>query len=74
MISDCSTDRKLRSGKYILHADGNRTFLPNLLPPKFNYDDELHSLISSADISLGKLDGAIQILPNPDSLRAHVCL
>ena len=66
MISDYSTDRKLRAGKYILHADGHRTFLPKLLPPKLDYDDELHLLLSSADVSLGKLDGAIQVLPNPD--------
>ena len=66
MISNDSTDQSLRAGKYIQHADGYRTFLPKLLPPNLDYDDELQFLLSSANVSLGKLDGAIQILPNPD--------
>ena len=71
MISDYSTDRNLRAGKYILHADGYRTFLPELLPPKLDYDDKLQFLLSRAADSLGKLYGALKILPNP-GLFVHV--
>ena len=33
-MSDYSTNRKLRAGIYIHHADGYRTFLLELLPAK----------------------------------------
>ena len=42
--------------------------MPNPLPPKIEVDWELASLLSKADITLGKLSGAGQLLPNPHLL------
>ena len=43
-------------------------YVPNPLPPKIEVDWELASLLSNADITLGKLSGAGQLLPNPHLL------
>ncbi len=43
-------------------------FVPNPLPPKIELDWELVELLSEADIRLGKLAGAGQLLPNPHLL------
>ena len=43
-------------------------FVPNPLPPKIELDWELVELLSEADIRLGKLSGAGQLLPNPHLL------
>ena len=43
-------------------------YVPNPLPPKIEVDWELASLLSKADITLGKLSGAGQLLPNPNLL------
>ncbi len=43
-------------------------FVPNPLPPKIELDWELIDLLSKADIRLGKLSGAGQLLPNPHLL------
>ena len=45
-----------------------RAYVPNPLPPKIKVDWELASLLSKADITLGKLSGAGQRLPNPHLL------
>ena len=45
-----------------------RAYVPNPLPPKIKVDWELASLLSKADITLGKLSGAGQLLPNPHLL------
>ncbi len=44
------------------------TYVPNPLPPKIEVDWELANLLSNADITLGKLSGAGQLLPNPHLL------
>ena len=43
-------------------------YVPNPLPPKIEVDWELASLLSKADITLGKLSGAGQLLTNPHLL------
>ena len=43
-------------------------YVPNPLPPKIEVDWELASLLSKADITLGKLSGAAQLLTNPNLL------
>ena len=43
-------------------------YVPNPLPPKIELDWDLASLLSEADITLGKLSGAGQLLPNPHLL------
>ncbi|MEO0080167.1 MAG: Fic family protein [candidate division WOR-3 bacterium] len=57
-----------RSGSYILQPGGYRAFIPAPLPPNppISMDDELLALLSDADISLGRLDGSTETLPNPD--------
>ena len=61
-------DRNQRAGRYIAQPSGYRAFHPNPLPPKpaLRMDDELQALLSLADRALGRLDGSIQTLPNPD--------
>ena len=57
-----------RAGSYRRLADGIRAFLPRPLPPDppLDMDEPLQVLLSSADQSLGRLDGAVQILPDSD--------
>ncbi|WP_291748354.1 Fic family protein [Bauldia sp.] len=47
---------------------GYAAFIPRSLPPdpRIEFDDELQALMSKADRALGRLDGSIQTLPNPD--------
>jgi Fic family protein len=57
-----------RSGVYVRQPTGYRAFIPAPLPPKppVSNDGALQRLLSQADFALGRLDGSIQILPNPD--------
>lgn len=43
-------------------------YVPNPLPPKIEVDWELARLLSEANINLGELSGAGQLLPNPHLL------
>ena len=57
-----------RAGRYVSQPTGYRAFIPAPLPPKPPVDlsGELQGLLSQADRALGRLDGSIQTLPNPD--------
>ena len=57
-----------RSGQYVRQLQGYRAFLPAPLPPAppVQMDGELPALLSQADRALGRLDGSIQTLPNPE--------
>ncbi|MDT8399778.1 MAG: Fic family protein [Pseudomonadales bacterium] len=57
-----------RAGRYIRQQAGYRAFMPGPLPPvpAITLDAELQKLLSSADRALGRLDGSITTLPNPD--------
>ena len=57
-----------RSGNFVKQLEGYTAFIPSPLPPKptIKMDAELTRLLSKADRSLGRLDGATSILPNPD--------
>ena len=57
-----------RSGRYIAQPSGYRAFHPAPLPPQppVRLEGELQALLSQADRALGRLDGSIQTLPNPD--------
>lgn len=57
-----------RSGRYVRQLTGYSAFIPAPLPPEppVSHDEELHTLLSKADRALGRLDGSIQTLPNPD--------
>lgn len=58
----------MRSGQLVKQVEGYTAFIPAPLPPKpaIKMDAELTRLLSKADRSLGRLDGATSILPNPD--------
>ena len=57
-----------RSGRYIRQPSGYRAFIPTPLPPvpEIAFDSELRDALSQADRALGRLDGAITTLPDPD--------
>lgn len=57
-----------RAGTYIQQIEGYKAFLPKNLPPvpAVDFDDEMRILLSKADRALGRLDGSIEALPNPD--------
>ncbi|MCB1497394.1 MAG: Fic family protein [Bauldia sp.] len=57
-----------RAGRYVRQPTGYAAFIPRSLPPdpRIEFDDELQALMSKADRALGRLDGSIQTLPNPD--------
>ncbi|MDP1729502.1 MAG: Fic family protein, partial [archaeon] len=44
------------------------SFIPNKLPPSFDYNPSLVLALSKADSTLSKLSGAGLLLPNPDLL------
>ncbi len=57
-----------RAGRYQRQPGGYRAFIPNPLPPDppIRIEGELQHLLSQADQALGRLDGAVSILPNVD--------
>lgn len=57
-----------RAGRYVRQPNHYAAFIPAPLPPDppFGWDDELQYLLSKADRALGRLDGSIQTLPDPD--------
>src|SRR5437867_5384256 len=57
-----------RAGRYVMQPTGYRAFMPSPLPPSppVDLDESLQVLLSEADYALGRLDGAILTLPNPD--------
>lgn len=57
-----------RAGRYIMQPTGYRAFIPAPLPPEppVVINDALQAILSRADRALGRLDGSIQTLPDPD--------
>lgn len=57
-----------RAGQYLRQPTGYRAFVPAPLPPEppLALTGELPRLLSQADLALGRLDGAVLTLPNPD--------
>ena len=57
-----------RAGHYVRQTGGYRAFIPSSLPPNppVHLDPSLQALLSRADQALGRLDGAAQLLPNPE--------
>jgi Fic family protein len=56
------------TGAYHRQVENYAAFVPHNLPPTpaIEYDDEMQTLLSRADRALGRLDGSIQALPNPE--------
>jgi len=65
-MADFSTSR--RAGAYTPQAGGFSAFVPAALPPSppISITSALQGLLSNADRAIGRLDGSIQTLPNPD--------
>ncbi len=57
-----------RAGRYVRQAAGYSAFIPKALPPDppIALDEEFQGLLSQADRALGRLDGSIQTLPDPN--------
>lgn len=57
-----------RAGRRERQPSGYQAFIPAPLPPNppIRLQGELQELLSRADRALGRLDGSIQTLPNPD--------
>lgn len=55
-----------RAGHYAMQPEGYRAFIPAALPPRaLHLDTELQALVSRADMAIGRLDGAVTVLPDP---------
>ncbi len=61
-------DRHERAGRWVRQPGGYDAFVPKGLPPDpaIAYDDRLVGLLSRADQAIGRLDGEVRNLPNPD--------
>ena len=59
-----------RAGHYRSAAGEHPSFVPRPLPPEppLKFDDDILSILSRADRALGRLDGASEILPDPELL------
>src|SRR5262245_49752408 len=57
-----------RAGRYVTQPSGYRAFVPAPLPPSptIQLGGQLSDLLSHADRALGRLDGSVLIMPNPD--------
>lgn len=55
-------------GRLVPTIGGQKAFVPNDLPPKIVWTDELVGAISAADRALGRLAGLGQNIPNPHLL------
>jgi len=56
------------TGKVIKTERDYLAFVPDPLPPVLDFNNDLVSILSQADIALGKLAGAAKRLPNPHLL------
>ncbi len=63
-----SAEPSARAGRYVTQTGGFRAFIPAPLPPKppTRIAGDLQRLLSQADRALGRLDGSVLTLPNPD--------
>ena len=59
-------------GRYVKQEGGYSAFIPEFLPLEsaVGYSKELQSVLSEADRALGRLDGVVTVLPNPNLFLA----
>ena len=67
-MSNATDSKAARAGRYVRQPTGYRAFIPAPLPPDPPLDlgGALRDRLSAADYALGRLDGAVLTLPNPD--------
>ena len=67
-INNATANKTSRAGRYLRQPAGYRAFIPAPLPPDPPLDlgGVLRDKLSAADYALGRLDGAVLTLPNPD--------
>lgn len=72
-MNDSIVDKSHRAGRYQRQPGPPGqpdywAFIPKPLPPipEVERNDEFQSLLSEANVALGRLDGSIRTLPNPD--------
>ena len=63
-----ATESSARAGHYVTQTSGYRAFVPVPLPPTppVQLVGDLQRSLSEADRALGRLDGSVLTLPNPD--------
>ncbi|HVP02271.1 MAG TPA: Fic family protein [Solirubrobacteraceae bacterium] len=57
-----------RAGRFVRQPAGYQAFIPAPLPPNppVVLDGEIVALLSRADLALGRLDGIVKVVPDPD--------
>jgi Fic family protein len=56
-----------RAGRYERQPEGYEAFIPEPLPPEdLEVGSRLQALLSKADMALGRLDGVVEVVPDPD--------
>ncbi|HEX2296365.1 MAG TPA: Fic family protein [Actinomycetota bacterium] len=56
-----------RAGQHERQVGGFSAFIPRPLPPAdLDVGPRLQALVSNADLALGRLDGAVDVVPHPD--------
>src|SRR3990170_3922788 len=56
-----------RAGRYELQPEGYRAFTPAPFPPEdLRLEVPLQAILSEADLALGRLDGIVNLVPDPD--------
>ena len=57
-----------RAGRYVRQPSGYEAFIPTPLPPDppVVVEGEILSLLSKADVAVGRLDGIVKVVPDPD--------
>lgn len=63
------------NGKYARQIGGYDAYVPSPLPPKgLTLSSSTQSLLSKADLALGRLDGALAIIPDPNRFASIFAL
>jgi Fic family protein len=67
-MNNATNNKTARAGSYVRQPAGYRAFIPAPLPPDppLALSGPLQEALSAADYALGRLDGAVLTLPNPD--------
>ncbi len=67
-MASLPSQRSSRAGRFVTQSSGYSAFIPAPLPPDppLDLESELLSLLSQADVALGRLDGVVKVIPDPD--------